>query len=56
MKKTFKNFLLLTLGIAIGSTAIIMAMFELIGAYTYFVLVTLFFTSMATVIIKDIKN
>jgi len=56
MKKNFKNFLLLTLGIAIGSTTIIMTLIELIGEYTYIVLAGLFFASLLSMAVSKFKK
>jgi hypothetical protein len=56
MKRTLKNVLLFGFGVSVGATAIIMSLFELIGNYTYLVLVILFFTSLAWIIIEDIKK
>jgi len=55
MRKSFSNFLLLTLGVAVGATALIMGMFELIGNYTYLILVGLFFTSAVTLTFKKLN-
>jgi len=49
MKKTFANFLILTLGVSIGATVLIALLFEFIGNYTYFILVGIGFISMMSI-------
>lgn len=52
MKKTFANFLLLTSGISIGATAVMLGLFHFIGNYTYLVLVTIVFISIISIFLK----
>ena len=53
MKRSFKNFVLLTLGISVGATAIIMTLDYMLGLYSYFIYTALFFISLAWMIVQE---
>lgn len=53
MKKNFKNFLILTLIVAVISTVLIELMFMYIGNYAWFIIAAMAFISLMMIILEN---